>query len=106
MAYTEQIINRTVTVGTTPVVVFEALQPGEEWVEMTVSNQSTASQTMRYAPTDGDIGSGGGLFLDVGGFYSESKSEGYVVSPQRRVAVASAASGTLYVYARKLLWVP
>jgi len=103
MQYVEQVINRTITVGTSPIVVTEQSQPGEEWVEVTVSNQSAAAQTMIYAPTDGDLSEGGGMFMAVGGFDSVRATEGYPISQKRRMVKASAGGGVLYVHARKLI---
>lgn len=103
MKYVEQVVNRTITVGTSPVVVTEQAQPNEEWVEVTVSNQSAAAQSMVYAPTDGDLSEGGGMFMAVGGHDSVRATEGYPISQKRRMVKASAASGTLYLHARKLI---
>ena len=97
---TEQVINKTVTVGTDPVTVMPEQYGDCEYIELTVSNQSTAAQTIRFGPSDSDLSEGGGMIFNVGGFYSASRSFGFPISKKQYMAVASAAGATLYVFAR------
>lgn len=96
----DQIINKAVTIGTDPVIIMPELHANVEYVELTVSNQSTGGQTIRFGPSDSDLSEGGAMFLGVGGFYAASKSLGYVISKKQYVAVASGAGAVLYVSAR------
>jgi hypothetical protein len=97
---TEQVINKAVTVGTSPIIIMPELYGNVEYIELTVSNQSPAAQTIRFASSDTDLSEGGGMFMAVGGFYSVSRSLGFPVSKKQYIAVASAAGAILYVTAR------
>jgi len=99
-AMKENVANRAVSVGTTPVLVSEE-QDGitSQRYVILITNTSTGGQTITISPFQ-NATAGSGIVLSPGGYYADSTDSFYMPSQSRITAVSSAAGGTLSVFER------
>ena len=92
--------NTSILVGTDNVVLSESkniFQCYRSFFNFT--NTSTGGQVISITSTD-EAGAGSGVVIYPGGYYGESKSEGFYPTNERICAVSSLAGGTVAVSER------
>lgn len=90
--------NRTLTVGTDPVVVSEEKISGySERVRLILTNQSAAAQII-YLAVDATPAANAGIVLNPGGSMAWEKQAAVPVQQRRVLAVSSAAGAVLSIY--------
>jgi len=99
MAYTEDVRNASVSVGTSPVTVSEEVQKPAVRKAIVLVNTSTGGQILTIA-FGGEAVAGSGIVLAGYGEWSETLDARFTPSQKIIRAVSSAAGGTLGVHER------
>lgn len=94
----ENIANKAVSVGTTPVIAVPTLERGKR-SSISLINTSTGGQIITLS-WGLESTPGSGIVLFAGGSWSESRDTVFTPSTEQIWAVASASGGTLAVHDR------
>lgn len=101
MAIIERINNASMTIGTTSVIVSDTQYNAQRNV-LFISNTSTAGQKISIS-VGVEAVAGKGVTIGPGGFYQDSRGEGYLPTNEQINAISDAAGGTISIQERDIM---
>ena len=97
---TENIVNKTVAVGTTSVVISPTIQAPSVRKLITITNTSTAAQLITISFGTTVAAPGAGIVIYPAGSWSESLDSKFTPSQEQITVIASAINGAVGVHER------